>query len=44
MLQYYLCSVLHDEVGMVNKRVRMIISSGRYSTIYVVYFMIKLAF
>ena len=32
-LQYYLCSVFHDEVGIVNKSIRVIIGSGRYSTI-----------
>ena len=43
MLQYYLCSVFHDEVGIVNKRLRIILGSGRYSTIYIAYLMMKLA-
>ena len=42
-LQYYICSVLDGEVDIVDKRVNLIIGSGRCSTIYVVYWMVKLA-
>ena len=41
-LQYYLCSVFYDESDIVNKSIRVINRSGSFSTIHVVYWMVKL--